>query len=789
MTLLSDPPVPPAVAGPPGPPAAPAGVVPAAGPPRQVRAPIDDRVSLVPSLLAVLALLAGSAALSSVLEKPTWVLPIVEVVGIVWLLGVGCRLLRSPAPITVLVQFAGFLVVLTSLFTSSGIGGLIPTAAAFRDAGDLLRDAWAQILATVPPAPTTPALTFLAALALGTTALIVDFLVAEAKAPALVALPLLCLYSVPASISTQSLPWWTFVAPALLYAALLASTGSLLTRRLGRASVGLVVSGVLVAGVGAGAGVFGGDSVTAVGTEGHLPRNGVSGGQIGLSPFTSLRGDLKRGEPVELLLVRDQPVDDYLRVMALQVWRSGQDAGFSFGALTDDGDPLSGISATTPGGAPVEVTVESLRWADKWLPMFAGTQAIQGLGPDWQYDRSLSTVYREQEQNPKSYRLLTSFEMPTAADLRTDTVTPTAELLDTTGIPDSVRNTAANVVAGQQTPFAKADALLKYFTNPANGFTYSLQVPPGSSGNQLADFLENKQGYCEQYASAMAAMLRTVGIPSRVAVGFTQGELKNDGTRVITTNDAHAWVEVRFDEHGWVRFDPTPLTGGTGRENGFTEGGTGSGDGTGDTSSASETVGPSTETSVDTTGRGDQQPGLNPDDGGTDSSSTTAAQVAEPATPTGLAAVPRWVWWGLGLVALLVVLAMVPGLVRGQRRRNRVQVASSGGPGAATAAWAEIEDLMLDHRVALIPTESTRTTANRVAKVGGLNQAGRTQLRSLVIAAEQQWYADGHSSVAVAAPPQEDLAPAIQAVRAGLTQAIPLRAAERWLPRSLRPRV
>ena len=787
MTLLSDPPVPPALAGPPGRPSAPSGMMPAAGPPRQARAPIDDRVSLVPSLLAVLALLAGSAALSSVLDEPTWVLPIVEVVGIVWLLGVGCRLLRSPAPVTVLVQFAGFLVVLTSLFTSSGIGGLIPTAAAFRDAGDLLRDAWAQILATVPPAPTTPALTFLAALALGTTALIVDFLVAEAKAPALVALPLLCLYSVPASISTQSLPWWTFVAPALLYAALLASTGSLLTRRLGRASVGLVVSGVLVAGVGAGAGVFGGDSITAVGTEGHLPRNSVGSGQIGLSPFTSLRGDLKRGEPVELLQIREQPVDDYLRVVALELWRSGQDAGFSYGALADDGDPRNGISATTPGDDPVEVTVESLRWADRWLPMFAGTQAIQGLGPDWQYDRALSTVYREQEQNPKSYRLLTSFEMPTAADLRTDTVTPTAELLDTTGIPDSVRNTAANVVAGQQTPFEKADALLKYFTTPANGFTYSLQVPPGSSGNQLADFLENKQGYCEQYASAMAAMLRTVGIPSRVAVGFTQGERKNDGTRVITTNDAHAWVEVRFDEHGWVRFDPTPLTGGTGRENGFTEGGTGPG--TGETSSASETVGPSTEPSVDTTGGQEQGQGLDPDDGGTDTESTTAVQVAAPAAPTGLAAVPRWVWWGLGLVVLLAVLAMVPGLIRGQRRRSRLQVASSGGPGAATAAWAEIEDLMLDHRMALIPTESTRTTANRVAKVAGLNQVGRTQLRSLVIAAEQQWYADGHSSVAVAAPPQEDLAPAIQAVRSGLTQAIPLRAAERWIPRSLRPRV
>lgn len=788
MTLLSDLPIAPVPAG--SPVASPGPGVPRSAPTRRPAPPaIDDRVSLLPSLLAVLSLLAGSSALSAVLDEPSWVLPVVEVVGIIWLLGVGCRLLRSPAPITVLVQFAGFLVVLTSLFTSSGIGGLIPGAAAFRDAGDLLRDAWAQILATVPPAPTTPGLTFLAALALGTTALIVDFLVAEAKAPALVALPLLCLYSVPASISTQALPWWTFVAPALLYAALLASTGSLMTRRLGRAPVGLVLSGVLVAGLGAGVGVLGGDSITAVGTEGHLPRTSVGSGQIGLSPFTSLRGDLQQGDPVELLRIRNQPVDDYLRVVALEQWRSGADAGFSYGTLVDDGDPRSGIEPARPGGDPVTVTIESLRWADKWLPMFAGTQAIQGIGEDWQYDRALSTVFRDRELNPKSYSLLTSFTMPTDADLRADTVTATAALLDTTGVPDSVRSTAAEVVAGAQTPFDKADALLQYFTNPANGFVYSLQVPLGSSGDQLADFLENKQGYCEQYASAMAAMLRTVGIPSRVAVGFTQGEQQSDGTRVITTNDAHAWVEVRFDEHGWVRFDPTPLTGGTGRENGFTEAAAGTGDGTGEQSSVSETVDPSTGPSANTTGREEQQPGLKPDDGGADSGNSTTPQVADGAGPSGLAAVPRWVWWALALIVVAAALVMVPGLIRGRRRRARVLIASGGGPRAATAAWSEIEDLMIDHRMALIPTESTRTTANRVAKVAGLNQDGRSRLRSLVIAAEQQWYSDGSSAVAVAAPPQEDLAPAIEAVRSGLIQAIPLRTSERLVPRSLRPRV
>ena len=98
----------------------------------------------------------------------------------------------------------------------------------------------------------------------------------------------------------------------------------------------------------------------------------------------------------------------------------------------------------------------------------------------------------------------------------------------------------------------------EWFTDPANGFVYSLDVKPGNSGDALVDFLTNKQGYCEQYASAMAVMLRSLNIPSRVVVGFTQGVKRADGSYLVTSHDAHAWVEVKFENNGWVRFDPTP---------------------------------------------------------------------------------------------------------------------------------------------------------------------------------------------------------------------------------------
>ena len=67
-----------------------------------------------------------------------------------------------------------------------------------------------------------------------------------------------------------------------------------------------------------------------------------------------------------------------------------------------------------------------------------------------------------------------------------------------------------------------------------------------------------KQGYCNYYASAMVVMLRTMGIPARMAAGFAQGTW-NHGEQafVVEERDAHTWVEVYFPGYGWVEFEPT----------------------------------------------------------------------------------------------------------------------------------------------------------------------------------------------------------------------------------------
>jgi len=89
-------------------------------------------------------------------------------------------------------------------------------------------------------------------------------------------------------------------------------------------------------------------------------------------------------------------------------------------------------------------------------------------------------------------------------------------------------------------------------------FTYSLENSKGR--DPLAEFLfVTKRGYCEYFASAMAVLLRTQGIPARVVTGFQSGYYNDvSGAWVMRASDAHAWVEAWIEGRGWVTFDPTP---------------------------------------------------------------------------------------------------------------------------------------------------------------------------------------------------------------------------------------
>ena len=117
---------------------------------------------------------------------------------------------------------------------------------------------------------------------------------------------------------------------------------------------------------------------------------------------------------------------------------------------------------------------------------------------------------------------------------------------------------AQQIVGHPASPYAAAVALETWFRR-TGGFTYDEQ--PGRPGDvPLADFvLRTKRGYCQHFAGAMALMLRYLGIPARVAAGFTSGSYDaRTSTWTVTDHDAHTWVEAWFRGYGWLPFDPTP---------------------------------------------------------------------------------------------------------------------------------------------------------------------------------------------------------------------------------------
>lgn len=115
---------------------------------------------------------------------------------------------------------------------------------------------------------------------------------------------------------------------------------------------------------------------------------------------------------------------------------------------------------------------------------------------------------------------------------------------------------ARHLADGATTPYAYITRVMAYL---GHGFHYN-QNPPALTPYPLVDFLlTTHTGYCQQFAGAMALLLRMGGVPARVSVGFTPGQADGSShSYVVSDYDAHAWVEAFFPGYGWVTFDPTP---------------------------------------------------------------------------------------------------------------------------------------------------------------------------------------------------------------------------------------
>src|SRR5580704_7952140 len=131
------------------------------------------------------------------------------------------------------------------------------------------------------------------------------------------------------------------------------------------------------------------------------------------------------------------------------------------------------------------------------------------------------------------------------------------ELLGLPEIDARIPQLAREMIFGARTEEEKAQRI-EYRLR--HDYGYTLELLPAAVADPLAQFLfVRKKGHCEYFASAMAVMLRTLGIPSRVVTGFQSGVYNPmTGWQVVRASDAHSWVEAWITGRGWTSFDPTP---------------------------------------------------------------------------------------------------------------------------------------------------------------------------------------------------------------------------------------
>jgi len=160
----------------------------------------------------------------------------------------------------------------------------------------------------------------------------------------------------------------------------------------------------------------------------------------------------------------------------------------------------------------------------------------------------------------ESYSAFSILPQPTPAQLRGAAVpypVGTDAYLQLPRVDARVRELARQITEAKPTSYEKAAALENYLRTH---YGYTLQMGSAPPADPLAYFLfQRKEGHCEYFASAMAVMLRTLGIPSRIVNGFRTGEYNDlTGSYIIRGRDAHSWVEAYIPGYAWVTFDPTP---------------------------------------------------------------------------------------------------------------------------------------------------------------------------------------------------------------------------------------
>ncbi len=743
---------------------------------------------------AAVATALSAICLGDVFLTGGWFLPVAFAVLVAGAGNELARRLSAPRP---LVPMIGLLVLscyLVARYASDeALLWILPDPSALDRLAELARQGNDDINRFAAPISVSPGIELLAVGGVGLVALAVDTLAVTMRRAALAGLPLLALYTVPASVSPTGVSWQAFLLGGAGFLALLLTEarerlsrwgrplrfapaasptewhGSVQTgplaqvgRRVGAAALGLaLVVPALLPDLDASSFGFGG--------SGFGPGSGTGNKVSVVNPIINLGQDLRRARNRTVIRYDGSPT--YLRMVGLDVF-TGNTWRPSELKVPKDQNVADGLPATLGVDSGVSkvrrrYTIEILGLEDQWLPLPYPTERVDIEGR-WVYDTSTFNVFSVNSSlRGLTYDLTQLRIIPTPDQLRAAGAPPdsVSRYLDLPlGIPSVVKRVGEQITADATTDYDKAMALQSWLRDPAE-FTYDTDVADSvgdaNGGRALAAFLDTRRGYCVHFASAMAVMSRQLGIPARVAVGFTPGDRDEQGRYVVGLHDLHAWPELYFAGVGWTAFEPTP------------------GERT-----------------------GDPPPWAQPDAaaGGPDASPTAEPSSTESGAP---AASPRnlegdlsglqgngadqsvWQRYNLPLVPTLLLLALlvlglVPITTRMIVRRLRWRRATTPASTVVTA-WAELRDTLLDHGYTWHPSDSPRGAAARVSEDLALPEEAAQAVRRLATATERARYATDLGEVG-------DLRSDVGTVRAALAARAGRwgRLRARWLPRSTR---
>jgi transglutaminase-like putative cysteine protease len=693
------------------------------------------------AVVGALASALGVLTLAPVTQEHDWLVPAAIAIAIVAAVGLGLRRLGVPPPLVIVAQVTA-LVLWLGVLVAADVAwfGVVPTVSWARRMGIVFTDGISAVLQYAAPIAVTRGILLLLVGGAGLVALLVDFFAVGLRRAPLTGIPLGAVYAVSASVVPDGLAWYWFVFPATGFLAVLVAEGRTRVVRWGRSAGpsathtgipetdSLARNGRRVGAVAVAAAVAIPALLPGL-TEGVFGRGGGSGEGGGRTihtdnPIVDLQGDLTRPENVPVLRYETTAqVPEYIRRVTLDVF-DGEEWQTSDRSVPDSQRVSEGMPPPPGLDPPDDGTLQEYRFStgdnyeSSWLPLPYPAQEID-IDGDWRYDfASLDVVSPERNARGVDY-VVQSLEIDYQAAELIAAAPASEDFAELRALPDDlpaeVAALARELTADATSAFERA-AILQAFFRADGGFVYDLQTEPGNSTSALVNFLQNRRGFCEQFAASMAVMARAVGIPARVAVGFTPGTPQEDGSWVVGTHDAHAWPELYFHGTGWVRFEPTPTTR-TGSVPSWTVRPAVGEDGSPAVPNVPEGQGNNADAPV---------PGLEDPDLGA-------------GTDGGASGVSTAIAIALAVAGGSLVLA-VPTVIAGIRRAWRWRRAGGNPVEEAEAAWSDLRDTSRDAGFEWDPAATPRQTGQDLAARAKLDPDSGDLLAHLVTTTERARY-------------------------------------------------